>query len=428
MYPNLYYFFKSALGLEVPALQIFNTFGFFVALSFGVSTWLLRRELKRREAAGDIPYQVEEIEVGQKVDFKQVAIQALLGFLFAWKIIGAMTDSDVFQRDITGYIFSLQGSVIAGLIGAIISGYDKYRSMKKAELPSPIKQKVKVYPSDKIGEIVLVLGISGFAGAKIFNAFETWDDFLRDPVQSLLSGSGLTFLGGLICATIAAYFMMRKMKVNFWIFADTLAPIMLLAYAIGRMGCMFAGDGDWGVYNAAYYHDPKTSIMESAEPEAFETFAMANQNYFYRYGPPQSRYYPRPNWLGFLPVEFFAFTFPHNVNNDGYPIIDCEGKYCAELPWPVFPTPAYEIIMSFIAFGLLWSQRKKFTIPGMILATYLILAGIERYLIESIRVNYRYDLGFWHPSQAELLSILMILGGLLFIWRKGVKPNIKTST
>ncbi len=424
MYPNLYYFFRSVFGLELPALQIFNTFGFFVALSFGICTWLLRRELKRRESAGDIPYQVEEIEIGQKVNYQQVAIQAFLGFLFAWKIVGAMLDADVFQQDISGYIFSMQGSWIAGLIGGILSGYDKYRSMKKAELPEVRQQKVKVYPSDKIGEIVLVLGISGFVGAKVFNALETWEDFVQDPVASLLSGSGLTFLGGLIFATIALYVMMRRMKVNFWVFADTLAPIMLLAYAIGRMGCLFAGDGDWGVYNAAYYHDPETQLTELAPPDAFDTFARANQNYFYRSGEPQSRYYVRPTWLSFLPLEFFAYTFPHNVNNDGYPLPDCQGRYCAALPWPVFPTPAYEILMSFLAFGLLWSRRKRFQVPGMILGAYMILAGIERYLIEGIRVNYRYDLGVWHPSQAEILSILMVLGGLLFMWRLGVRSEI----
>ncbi len=424
MYPNLYYFFREALGIEIPALQIFNTFGFFVALSFGICAWLLRRELKRREADGDIPYQVEEITIGEKVDYKQVAWQFVLAFVFAWKIFGAMLDSATFQQDISGYIFSWQGNVWAGLIAGALSAWDKYRTMKKAELPEPKVQKVKVYPSDRIGEIVMTLGVSGFVGAKIFNAFETWDDFIHDPIGNLVSGSGLTFLGGLICAAVAAYYLMRKWKVNFWVFADTLAPIMLLAYAIGRMGCLYAGDGDWGVYNSAYAHDIVQDTYVTVPKDSFEHFAKQNQNYFYRGGPPQSKYFEQPKWLSFLPTEYFAFSFPHNVNNDGYPIPDCTGRYCAQLPWPVFPTPRYEILMSMIAFGLLWSRRKQFSVPGMVLAAYMVLAGLERYLIEGIRVNYRYDLGAWHPSQAELISLLMIVVGLVFLIRN--KKSKKT--
>ncbi len=431
MYPNLFYFFKDAFGVDIPALQIFNTFGFFVALSFGISAWLLGRELKRREKAGDIPYQIEEITIGEKVDFKQVVWQFVLAFLFAWKIFGAMGDSGTFQQDISGYIFSLKGNVWAGLIAGILSAWDKYRSMKKAELPTPKQQKVKVYPSDKLGEIVMILGISGFAGAKIFNALETWDDFIHDPVGNLISGSGLTFLGGLICATIAAYYLMKKMKVNFWVFADTLAPIMLLAYGIGRMGCLFAGDGDWGVYNSAYAHEIGTEQTVLVPKDSFEHFAANNKNYFYRGGKPQYTYFEQPKWLSFIPTEYFAYTFPHNVNSDGYPIPNCQGKYCAELPWPVFPTPRYEILMCLIAFGILWSRRLRMEhFPGKILAAYMVLAGIERYLIEGIRVNYRYDLGFWHPSQAELISLLMIVvGGYYLIrYRKSEPKPEKIST
>ncbi len=93
---------------------------------------------------------------------------------------------------------------------------------------------------------------------------------------------------------------------------------------------------------------------------------------------------------------------------------DCDGNYCSRLPWPVFPTPLYEIIMSLIAFYFLWRRRVGYKIPGMVLAVYLVLAGIERFLIEPLRVNFRYDWGFIHPSQAQIISVIMIVAGFWF--------------
>jgi len=47
-----------------------------------------------------------------------------------------------------------------------------------------------------MGSILLWAAICGFAGAKIFNALENWDEFMRDPVDMLIGFSGLTFLAG----------------------------------------------------------------------------------------------------------------------------------------------------------------------------------------------------------------------------------------
>ncbi len=52
MYPNLYYAFKDLFGVEISALKIINTFGFFVALSFIISSMVLAAELKRKSKEG----------------------------------------------------------------------------------------------------------------------------------------------------------------------------------------------------------------------------------------------------------------------------------------------------------------------------------------------------------------------------------------
>jgi prolipoprotein diacylglyceryltransferase len=145
----------------------------------------------------------------------------------------------------------------------------------------------------------------------------------------------------------------------------------MLAYGIGRIGCQVAGDGDWGIVNT--YSKPLSWI---------------------------------PDWL-------WAYDYPHNVNKEGVPLLNCTwGDYCYHLPAPVFPTPLYEIAMALLLFALLWSIRKKVKVTGRLFAIYLIANGIERFLIEHIRVNTKYDIFGFHPTQAEIISSCLIVFGI----------------
>ncbi len=91
------------------------------------------------------------------------------------------------------------------------------------------------------------------------------------------------------------------------------------------------------------------------------------------------------------------------------------GQYCAQLPEAVFPTPFYEIIAALLLFAFLWSIRKKIKTPGVLTAIYLIVNGIERFLIELIRVNTKYS--FWgiHPTQAELIAAFLVISGIILL-------------
>jgi phosphatidylglycerol:prolipoprotein diacylglycerol transferase len=46
---------------------------------------------------------------------------------------------------------------------------------------------------------------------------------------------------------------------------------------------------------------------------------------------------------------------------------------------------------------------------------YLILAGVERFLIELIRVNNPYHVAGISFTQAELISIFLVAGGVYLI-------------
>lgn len=97
------------------------------------------------------------------------------------------------------------------------------------------------------------------------------------------------------------------------------------------------------------------------------------------------------------------------------PIPGCTGLHCAMLPVPVFPTPLYEITTCLILFGVLWYLRKRIFRPGLLTAIYLIMNGTERFLIELIRVNTKYDILGIRPTQAELISLLLIMAGVVLI-------------
>ena len=107
----------------------------------------------------------------------------------------------------------------------------------------------------------------------------------------------------------------------------------------------------------------------------------------------------------------------------------CTGRYCSVLPVSVYPTALYEIIVCLILFFILWGIRKKITVPGVLFGMYLIMNGLERFFVEKIRVNTKYDIFGFHPTQAEIISSLLVIGGAVLIWySRKVFKAAKTSS
>ena len=63
----------------------------------------------------------------------------------------------------------------------------------------------------------------------------------------------------------------------------------------------------------------------------------------------------------------------------------------------------------------MWMFRKKITQPGILTGMYLVFAGTERFFIEKIRVNNKIHTLPFEPTQAELISIFLILIGIVFL-------------
>lgn len=429
MYPDFRYLLHGLFGITPPEqFALLKTFGFMVALSFIGAAATLVSELKRKEKLGIFGYKIREEEVGLPATTGELLTSALIGLLLGYKIGGVISHFRIAAPDPLGYFFSLKGNIVAGIIGALLLAYLKYAEKKKRQLEQPKKVKVKLYPHQRLGEIIVIAAVGGLVGAKLFNAFETWDEFIKNPAESLLSSAGLTFYGGLIVAAVGLFIWCRRNGISFRHLCDAAAPGLILAYGIGRLGCQLSGDGDWGIVNSAYVTQADGTLKAATEAD-YQLAVQSNANYFlHEFGTADPGLVPHLHVPGaVLPRWFFAMNYPQNVNHAGIPLPGCTGDYCGVLPVAVFPTPIYEAITCILIFLLLWSIRRKIRRPLHLFGIYLILNGLERFFVEKIRVNSKYDWGFIHPTQAEIIATALVLAGigiLVFYKPKDLSPAV----
>ena len=390
MYPTLTDLLRGLFGIHLPLPVM--TFGFAVFFAFLGGYWAFSSELKRKEKAGLVLTTTVSQTIGRKPQPLDILLNGFLGFLLGFKLPYIVVNYTHFSADPPSFLFNREGNLLTGLIGAVLLATWTWYEKNKVSLAVPKVVEEKIYPHELLGTTVMIAAGAGIVGAKIFDNLENWDRFISDPIGNLFSGSGLTFYGGFIFGAIAVLLYMNKYGVKPLIMLDVGAAGMMLAYAIGRVGCQIAGDGDWGIVNTA----------------------------------------PKPSWLSWAPDWVWAYNYPNNVGDEGVPIPGCIGLHCHVLNPPVFPTPLYEIIVCLVLFGVLWAIRKRIKVNGALFCVYLVMNGIERFFIELIRVNTRYHIGKLAFSQAELISVLLFLTGCIGYFylnqrakMQAVKPEIQ---
>lgn len=218
---------------------------------------------------------------------------------------------------------------------------------------------------DLASNITLIALIAGVAGSKLLYLIENFSEFIADPFGMTFSPGGLTFYGGFVLATVSIYFYAKKKKIKFIQIADSIAPALLLAYGIARIGCHLAGDGDYGY---------PTDLPWATD--------YSNGTY-----PPSA-----------------AFRhFPEIVARYGVNGVVPDNTLC-------HPTPVYETLICAGFFFFMWKNRSKWKTDGRMFYTYLVLAGVERLSVEFLRLNPRLLLGL---SEAQIIAaILVIIGGI----------------
>lgn len=383
MFPTVSHFIEYIFGVQVPLP--FNTFGVFVALAFIAGYWAFTQEFIRKEALGLLQPIKKTVTIGKPATTTELVSNGIFGFLIGYKLVYALLNYQLFVSDAQTVLLSLKGNILGGLFFAGLFAYWDHKEKNAHKLPKPKTVEVTQHPHELMGTLIVWAAVWGFLGAKIFDNLEHWDSFVQDPIGSLLSFSGLTFYGGLICGGAAVLIIARRNGIKPLHMLDIGGPGMMLAYSVGRIGCHMSGDGDWGI---------------------------ANLN-------------PKP--FSWLPDWIWAYTYPNNVANEGEPIAGCVGKFCNELPLPVYPTPLYEVIAAFILFMILWNIRHKIKSPGTMFGIYLMMNGTERFFVELIRVNTKYNVAGLQFTQAELISSLLFLSGLaLVIYSQKNKAKLAT--
>jgi len=216
----------------------------------------------------------------------------------------------------------------------------------------------------------VALNLEEFTGARFFGD----PPFDRLPRALMVWKTGLVFYGGFIGATLAAWLYMRRHRMPFLAYADTLIPSVAFGHFLGRVGCFSAGCC-WGGRAEeglpwAVHFPPGSS--------AYETFAS-----------------------GGYPASYFT---PDGLHTAG-----------------LHPTQLYEAFGELALFALLVlvvRPRKRF--HGQVLATWLVAYACLRGLLELFRGDLARH-AYLGLNSGQWISVAILAAGLA-LWLRAPRP------
>jgi phosphatidylglycerol---prolipoprotein diacylglyceryl transferase len=222
---------------------------------------------------------------------------------------------------------------------------------------------------DYAADIVAASVIGGIVGAKL------WYVALTGDPDALFSRGGLVWYGGFIGGALAVILNGWRLRVPLRWTMQLTAPALAAAYALGRIGCFLVNDD---------YGRPTDLPWGVKFPEGL---------------PPSTAENLR---------NLFGIPLPAGID--------------PSTVLAVHPTQLYEAAAMLIAFGVLWSLRKRGKPIGWLFGLYLVFAGIERFLVEIVRAKDDRFLGPF--TLAQLTSVIIVVIGilLLYAWRRAPNP------
>jgi phosphatidylglycerol:prolipoprotein diacylglycerol transferase len=191
--------------------------------------------------------------------------------------------------------------------------------------------------------IIGIAGLAGLVGARLYHVLESPRELIADP-SVLISRFGFAWFGGLLGGFVALAILAGRFRIPLLEFLDLCSPAAAVGYAIGRIGCLLSGDGDYGV--------PTKLPWGMSFPNGVV--------------PTLDRVHPTPLYEFFIWLAIAAFLWRL-------------GKRA------------------------LTSTQPK----GEVFCGYLILTGVARFLIEFIRINPPVFHGLSNAQTASLLSIVI---------------------
>jgi phosphatidylglycerol:prolipoprotein diacylglycerol transferase len=193
--------------------------------------------------------------------------------------------------------------------------------------------------------------VLGIIGARLFHVIDDWEFYSDNPERILqIQRGGLAIWGATILGAAGVYIGCRIYNVNFLKAIDAVAPGLVLAQAIGRIGNIVNGDA-WG---------------KPAGDGAPLTFTYTNPDSF----------------------------IPNNLLNV-----------------PTHPYPIYDMAMNLIVFALIWKLRARPMPNGALFAIFLVVYGTGRFFLHGLlREEDTWLLGM---QQAQVFSLLAVIGGII---------------
>lgn len=215
--------------------------------------------------------------------------------------------------------------------------------------------------------VIGIAGIVGLAGARLYHVLESPSEFFADPWPQLFSRFGFAWFGGFLGGFVALLFLARRLKIPMLEFMDICSPAACVGYAIGRIGCLLSGDGDYGM--------PTSLPWGMSFPNGVV--------------PTTERVHPTPLY------EFFI--------------------------WLAIAWVLWRMGTNYVREPLTKGAK------GVIFCWYLIFTGIARFLIEIIRINPRSFFGMSNAQAASLVSIALGAGLLVHV-KSQFRTMKKTAT
>jgi phosphatidylglycerol---prolipoprotein diacylglyceryl transferase len=223
---------------------------------------------------------------------------------------------------------------------------------------------------DYAADMVAAAVIGGVIGAKLWYVALT-----RDP-GALLSRGGLVWYGGFLGGTAAVILNGWRLRVPLRWTMQLVAPALAAAYALGRVGCFLVNDD---------YGRPSSLPWAVKFPQGLPPSTAGNMQHLFG-----------------IPVP--AGTDPSTV-------------------LAVHPTQLYEVALMLGAFFVLWVWRKRDRPVGWLFGVYLVLAGVERFLVEFLRAKDDRFLGPFTIAQATSVCLVAVGAYLLTAWKDEPDPG-----
>lgn len=227
---------------------------------------------------------------------------------------------------------------------------------------------------DKMLDVLIYGTFGGIIGARLYYVAFQWDSY-KDDLLSVFKiwEGGLAIYGGIIGAFIAAYFVCKRIDLNFYKLLDLAGMSLLIGQGIGR----------WGNFTNQ------------------EAFGINTDSIF-----------------GMTSEKISDYISSH------YSTLTANG-ISMDSTLPVHPTFLYESIWCLFGFVVLYIVCKKYRkFDGQLILGYGIIYGLERAVVEGLRTDSLYigDTGL-RVSQVLSLAIVVFCSALMIVRLVQINKN-----